>query len=380
MRFAKYGVGGMFFLLPLFFLLPPLANSFEAQIQGAKLMLVFGLGNLFFAVYLGKKIHPSFFLIHAAFTVGALFTGFGAMQLYPFVYWSAAAGLTLLFLTLEEETQVLLLRCVVWGGVASSMLAFLQVLDLDPILTYAPGISDADRVLPVGLMGQTTKFGALLAILIGVAFGLKDYSAALLMTVAAVATNSSFTYLAVFGALIVNARYLLGRFVTVAICISFFFTAAILWAFSPGSALLLDNGRYLVWWTTLEAWWNGPKLLGFGPGSFAYLYAENFQPKSLVYGSFLQAHNDYIQALFEFGLMGAAVMAALLFFIGRHFCLYWWGSRYQEKAPLVIAAEGGLIAIVLNGMGNFPFQLAPHFLLATICFAIIVTYQPRKDW
>lgn len=373
----KWGAGGGFFLLPLFFLLQPYAQTFEHQMSTSKLLFCFGLGNLAFAIYLGKKIHPFFFLAHFTFSVGTLFTGFGSIQLYPFTYWMAALCAAIVFLELEEETQRFLFKAVVLAAVASSILSFLQALDADPILKYAPNITDSDRVFPVGLMGQATKNGAFLAIAMGMALGLKDYLSAAVISAAAILTCSSFTFLALGGAAVVFLRPYLGKALLGVTCFAGAMSVSIAYIINPFWTPFLDNGRFIAWKAAILAWWDKAFWLGFGPGSFAAIYPKYFQPAALNYGEFHQSHNDYVDALFSFGALGGFALLMGSIFLGTYYWHHWWINE-EEKPPTILAAECGLAAILLNALGNFPFQLAPHYLLAVIFLALLL--QRKAQW
>lgn len=376
-RLFKYGVGGIFFLLPLFFLLPPYATTFEQQISGAKLIYIFFFGNLFLGAYLAHSIHWSFGLIHSAISASVVLTGFGAVQIYPYAYWVAGVGFTLFFLHLEEDWQEFLLKCVVWSAVASSVLALFQALDMDPLMTYASHISRADRTNPIGMLGQTTKFGAFLAMAFGLALAFRQWFAAVVIGLAAISTDSSFTWLALGGAFLVNLRYLMGRAIVVVLVLA---GGASVWTYKylyDKASSMADNGRFAVWEATIRAWWEHSFWLGFGPGSFQALFSTHFQPKWLLWGSFEQAHNDYLQVVFEMGIIGIIVMVACITIVAIHFKSSWWGGKTESS--VVVAAEGALAAILLNAIGNFPFQLAPHFLLGIISFATIVRATQGRD-
>lgn len=374
MIWLKRGAGGIFFLLPLFFLPPVQAFSAFNQLVGAKFALCFLLGNTLFALYLGMKIHPLFSLIHfvIALNTALLFSPTGSTYLYTLTYWGAGVGAALLFLELGDRTRSFLFLCVVYGAVASAALGIFQALDLDPILSYAPTISAENRVLPVGLFGQTTKHGAFLAIAFGMALGLRQSVAAVIILAVALMTKSSFTYLSLAGSSLVALRYLPhGKSLVRGAAVLGGLAFAVVYALFP--LLMLPNGRFSVWNATLRAWWDGPRLFGFGPGSFEAIFPAHFQPKTLAYGDFIQAHNDYVQVAFEYGWLGVTVLAVGAVVLFECYYKNWWQhSRQFGKTEVKVAAECGLAAILLNALGNFPFQLAPHYFLAILFLAVLL--------
>lgn len=380
-RFIKYGVGGIFFLLPLFFLLPPLANTIDAQLIKSKFLLCFFLGNIAVALLIYLRGQLFLAICHALITVSVSHSLLGVNQIYPYVYWLSALGIALFFITLEEEVQVFCFKAVIYGAVASSVLGIFQALDMDPILSYAPNITEEGRRLPVGMLAQTTKHGAFLAIAFGMALGLRQWFAAVIILTVVLLTKSSFSYLSVICASLVWIRYAYGRPMVRGLIV--FGGAVFFYLWLTESSLLISHGRFDVWQRTIDAWWNGPVFWGYGLGSFAAavgpektFFAHYFQPEYLrILGDFLQAHNDYLQLVFEMGIIGIVIIGFGLFFVGKHYLVEWWGI--SEQRSIVVASQCGLTAILVNAIGNFPFQLAPHFFLAVIFLALLLDKSSR---
>lgn len=375
-RLAKYGVGGVFFLLPLFFLLPPIAQTIDAQLIASKFLLVFFLGSVLSCAFIAWYGQPYLALVHGLISMNVLYYTLSVNALYPFFYWSSALSIALIFLNLDRSFQEFCFRAVVYSAVASSVLGIFQSLDMDPLLSYASTISREDRMLPIGLLGQATKHGAFLAIAFGMALGLRQWVASLFILAALILTKSSFTWIAAFSAWLVVARYFVGRSVVYASLSAIIPGVVALFWF--GSSYSMDHGRFAVWQAALDAWWHGPKLTGFGLGSFSasinrdqFFFAQFFQPIELrVYGDFLQAHNDYVQLIFEMGVMGMLIILGGIYSIGLYFWRVWWIGG--KSSPIIRASQGGLAAILVNAIGNFPFQLAPHYLLAIIFVALLL--------
>ena len=93
---------------------------------------------------------------------------------------------------------------------------------------------------------------------------------------------------------------------------------------------------------------------------------------------FLQSHNDYLQVIFEYGYLGVAIVGTVLGAACVHLWKYWLRAHNKETPIEVRGAQAMLCGFLVNAIGNFPFQLAPHFFLATLCLAVILKYSREK--
>lgn len=122
-------------------------------------------------------------------------------------------------------------------------------------------------------------------------------------------------------------------------------------------------------------------IIGKGPGFF-YAHFEEYRrsvwfeapPLRLPDRPAHQAHNDYLQLLAEGGLLAALPFGLLLIL---------WMYRHTAallrrelpplgypRAPLLPGAIGGFWVIALNGLGNFPFHIAPLTVTALFWAAV----------
>lgn len=372
---SKWLAGGIAFLLPLFFVLPPYALTFEAQISTSKLWLCVVAGGIAYSVFLCRNIHFIFGLINLCVLFGTVTVTNGDlnMNLWPYFYWLSATFVAYWFLGQSVEVKELTVKCLMWAACASSVLAFFQMFDLDPIMQYAPTITPDDRIRPIGMLGQSTKFAAFLAMMLPIAIVYRDYVSIFCISVALVATKSSFGYAAGVAGVLVVLIDLVGRsriaYTVIAGVVGMYASYYFRWF----EQMFQDNGRYATWEATITAWTTHQLWFGFGAGSFANLYHKAFQPWKDG-GLFLQAHNDYIQWLFEFGVVGGVIMLLGLILVANHYLFFWW-FRFQRQPgeeKLMLALQGTFAAILVNAIGNFPFQLAPHYLIAVCASAYLL--------
>lgn len=145
-----------------------------------------------------------------------------------------------------------------------------------------------------------------------------------------------------------------------------------------GGSLLPRMGLYFG---TLMMWLQHP-LHGNGAGSFNYLYPD-FQEAHLHYfpalgqsvsGKFTvagAAHNDWLQFLSDFGLIGLALLGYAAWRIGR---------RLRQQATRDSGARiglAGLAVVFATGLIGFPLQNPATALLAAI-FAGLVARAARE--
>jgi O-antigen ligase len=364
--------GGMFFLLPFF--CNPYASP-ELQLEPPKLIAVFLLGAVIFGIYLSRRIHWLIGAMFVVFAINSWISGFGSMQMYGMAYLSSAIFISLWFVELKEYQKRVIFTAIVLSGVGTGIFAILQLFNMDPIFHYAPGI---DSTLPIGLLGQTTKYGAFMAICFGIAVAYDFWLLSLFIGIMALTSMSSMTFAAMLAVLIVRSRRMkygtsISRYLVLipggVLLFGFFLR--------PEANVFFSHGRTEIWMATIKAWWNGRRLFGFGPGSFDVLFASNWQPESTHgIGIFNRAHNDYIQLIFEFGIPG------ILLIVGLIVCLlayYWTFLKYPRKAKKSqIAAECAFTAIAVNALANFPFQLAPHYLIGMMSLCILLK-SLKKD-
>lgn len=131
---------------------------------------------------------------------------------------------------------------------------------------------------------------------------------------------------------------------------------------------LSDTHRFLVWKKTLAIWNNrtdGRALTGFGHGSFRVLFWQR-APEFRTDGHWAQAHNEYLQVLFEQGFIGLGIMLSLMWITFYNFI--------KSKKGL-IPITSLIICSIISFVG-FPFRLA----IAVIpIFALVLAEKEISD-
>ncbi len=122
------------------------------------------------------------------------------------------------------------------------------------------------------------------------------------------------------------------------------------------------TSRYDIWLAMLEfplsAW-----VTGIGAGAFVDAFPL-VQPGNLQ-KQFDQAHNDWLQFLFELGLCGALATGLAL--------IYWFRKSRPKRFTFVqLAAAGSMIAIAVHSLGDFNLQIRGSALVFWIAVGIFM--------
>ena len=116
-------------------------------------------------------------------------------------------------------------------------------------------------------------------------------------------------------------------------------------------------------------------LSGTGLGTFDLAY-----PVFKTYGStgnWRQAHNDYLQALAESGLVGFALFLAGAVFLSRRFLLPVLLSPWRRQEPVALAAGLGLVTLLFHSLVDFNLQIPSNGLLFVLLGGLLVRlYTP----
>lgn len=122
------------------------------------------------------------------------------------------------------------------------------------------------------------------------------------------------------------------------------------------SDLVLGNARWHAWGRILQS--APDALLGRGPGSFAAVFPllTASDPLLAAEGVWTAAHNEYLQALFELGLPGLALIGAFLALQIRRF---WIIARSRGLTADERRCAAGLAAVAVSCAGWHTFHIAP---------------------
>jgi O-antigen ligase len=134
--------------------------------------------------------------------------------------------------------------------------------------------------------------------------------------------------------------------------------------------------RVEVWQRMIE---NLPDFvwLGAGLGGFEESFAPIAPPGSD--GRWDRAHNDYLQALWETGIVGTAL---LLLAIGVFAWRYWWPALRSRAHPLDLPRVGiavALLSIAIHSVFDFNLQIGANGFLFALLAGLLVALRRAVD-
>jgi len=276
------------FYIPLNYLLTPKLN-----------LLIFGLPLGAFWIIQSYLIILIFFIAHVA------------INSYQF--------------TDEDKTRIL--KIMVWVGTIMSIYAIFQRLGFDQYwITRNPGDIEGQVA---GTLGNRVILAPFLAMIVPLALYLKKYIQAILLILVVFMCQSAVAC----GALIISLLFLLAtkskRFLILAISLFIIISLILTIGYfkSPKiKSLMGNNYRFLAWKTIINDV-KEPKeitkdkkqrypLTGFGLGAFRYIFQT--EHKSMLPG-YREAHNDYLELLYNTGLIGLGLFLMGLYFLTKQF-------------------------------------------------------------
>lgn len=120
-------------------------------------------------------------------------------------------------------------------------------------------------------------------------------------------------------------------------------------------------------------------FFGHGPGTFSMLFPKyQLAHPGLITQRyyFNEAHQDYFQFFFDWGISGFACwMCILIFPLG---CFIWTKSE-RKRQPQMYACFVGALAMLIHAVMDFPFQITSLFLFYSILLACLITLSLKQN-
>ncbi len=139
-----------------------------------------------------------------------------------------------------------------------------------------------------------------------------------------------------------------------------------------------SRGHY---WKIAEQLWREDIWLGAGPAHYDYRFRQ-YRPSSLQ-GRPQFTHNDYLNTLADWGLVGLGIIAAFitLFYVG---VFKTWryvqrsssdlGRKKSNKAAFVMGGSLGVLALLFHSVVDFNMHIPSNAILAITLIALVTSY------
>jgi len=147
----------------------------------------------------------------------------------------------------------------------------------------------------------------------------------------------------------------------------------------------VQDVRFLLWGPTIEMWRDHP-WLGVGPGHFDVRFRQ-YRPVSVQLRPD-RAHNDYLNALADWGLVGTA-LAVLPWVLSSGLLVRDWsviaqaqgglGEVRSNRLALALGGVAGLAGILVHAVFDFNFHIPANAITAVALLALLTGLARHAD-
>lgn len=325
---ATYGAVGLHFFMPKF-----------------RYMLIFGAISLFWSLR-KKDIWVPLFCAY-----GLSFWSYQDMPTYGIIHVITPIVLFFTALWLVENMREVWVELAICNfGLFQAVVGLLQVCGMH--FFYRPKESWMQNT-PLAFLGQQTLLGPyLIASLAPCLWGRKwIYSTPI--TICILFTKSSMTYGALCVLYTMWFWHFFGLRTTIKIVVLGLLGVLGFYLYEPTNDIFYENHRLEVWAHAVDAWKENI-IFGGGPAFWQGIWQP--QKVGTVLGGLvpLRIHNEYLELLCQYGLVGLAILLGLLRELWKNFKPSW---------PCAL-----IVALMANAIGNFPFHLIPTSLLFMVAW------------
>jgi O-antigen ligase len=140
----------------------------------------------------------------------------------------------------------------------------------------------------------------------------------------------------------------------------------------------LANGRIHFWTIALKIFFDNP-ILGAGLNAFGVAFTQ-YDTWNGVY-RVEQAHNDYLQALADTGIVGFACVAAFIYLLFKNALSVTKSSPSVFRRSVAHGALAGCFGILIHSLFDFPLRTPSNalFFLTLTTIAVVSIYYPKTE-
>lgn len=288
----------------------------------------------------------------------------------------------------DERARWRLFTAATWVGVVMAGYALLQFLYIDQFCDQKTDYFPINRI--GGTMGNRTIVAPFIAMLIPLATHMRSWWKVIVMAVAVLVCRSSVA----IGAGVIAVLFQLAgrgrRTLAIAGGAAGVLVIAALIGYAADAGIrreINDSGRFEVWRLVLQDWRspvdpekdNSFAITGLGPGSFRYIFPQKHEQffRDHAWQEFHQAHNEYVQMLYECGVVGLILLLGAIAWVFRRtysFRAIWRG----ETDPYRMSLLSSFLCICLCALGTFVWQIGPT-IFYTVVIAGLLHNRPAQE-
>ena len=260
----------------------------------------------------------------------------------------------------------LILNMMMYAGLIQAVYCILQFFYIDQLF----GLNHHDPIGRVaGFLGNPTLVAQFIALTVPLTLYNKKIIYTVIMLIAIAMTDSQMAFVAVTGGVLVYYAMKSKRSMKFAISLMI----AICLFLSLGGMRYFNDSSRFEHWTKITKEVNTPidnangqsfPLTGVGIGSFAYTYhIKN-------HNNYQQAHNDYLEWLFNTGLIGLALLLLSIIWMLKD--TVWDYLRFGIKVSRYRRSLiSSFACVAIGAFGTFVWQIGPIALYSAIIVGLL---------
>ena len=263
------------------------------------------------------------------------------------------------------------LHIMAWVGLIMSVYVVFQQFGIEQFFNLRQGVTDTQPQIG-GTMGHPTVVSSFIAPLVIIGFIIKQWFKSLIMAIAVFISLSQVAIGSMVCGIIFYLLSIKKYFWIVFIILSLL---AIVFSFYYADnpvkvrSFIQDNARFSRWAMIYDDVMSRSKdgtrysITGFGPGSFEFMFHTQHN------NGYRQAHNEFMEVLYNHGFMGLLLFLMIIFNIFRE------GFR-QRKLKLL----SSFVVMILCAGGTFTMHLGAHiFYILIVAGLILNNYIKEED-
>lgn len=135
-------------------------------------------------------------------------------------------------------------------------------------------------------------------------------------------------------------------------------------------------------WKPAVAMWRDHPWWGVGPGHYDVYFGQ--YRSTVVQSRPTWAHNDYVNALADWGVVGAGLIAFVFVAVGTGAARTWGyvqrseegiSSKGSDRAAVVLGAATGLMALLIQSWVDFNWHIPANAMIAVTLLAVLTAYS-----